>query len=188
MRVVTLAMVDAVHKRPEETAGRNFRANKHRLIEGEDYFTVGADEFRRHLDPSLSKFASEDITLLTESGYMLLVKSFTDDLAWNVQRRLVNAYFKVKAEYINTAQRQELCELVSLIVASGKQTHGETWARFHNKFHVNSYHELRADKFKEAYAYLSGKFDGESKSALLLLVDKHIAPRQLALFNEGAAL
>lgn len=36
------------------------------------------------------------ITLITESGYLMLVKSFTDDLAWKVQRELVNCYFRVK--------------------------------------------------------------------------------------------
>lgn len=35
-----------------------------------------------------------DITLITESGYLMLVKSFTDDLAWDVQRQLVNSYFR----------------------------------------------------------------------------------------------
>jgi len=33
-----------------------------------------------------------------ESGYLMLVKSFTDDLAWKVQRQLVNAYFRTKEE------------------------------------------------------------------------------------------
>lgn len=39
-----------------------------------------------------------DITLITESGYLMLVKSFTDDLAWQVQRQLVNTYFRVSEE------------------------------------------------------------------------------------------
>lgn len=30
------------------------------------------------------------------SGYLMLVKSFTDELAWDIQRTLINAYFKVK--------------------------------------------------------------------------------------------
>ena len=29
---------------------------------------------------------------------MLIAKSFTDDLSWQVQRQLVNAYFKAKAQ------------------------------------------------------------------------------------------
>ena len=97
-RVVTLSQVDSVHGRPKETAGRNFREHKHRLIEGEDYFKVGADEFRRHLNPSHSKFASEDVILLAETGYLMLVKSFTDDLAWSVQRQLTNTYFRTKPQ------------------------------------------------------------------------------------------
>ena len=40
--------------------------------------------------------AREDVTLLTESGYLMLVKSFTDDLAWEVQRELVKTYFNKK--------------------------------------------------------------------------------------------
>ena len=36
--------------------------------------------------------------LFTESGYLMIVKVFTDELAWNVQRQLVNAYFRVKEE------------------------------------------------------------------------------------------
>ena len=34
--------------------------------------------------------------LITEQGYLMLVKSFTDDLAWTVQRQLVNGYFKTR--------------------------------------------------------------------------------------------
>lgn len=35
-----------------------------------------------------------NLTVITESGYLMLVKSFTDDLAWQVQRQLVNTYFR----------------------------------------------------------------------------------------------
>lgn len=36
-RVLTFAQIDKIHGRPDETAGRNFRENKSRLTEGEDY-------------------------------------------------------------------------------------------------------------------------------------------------------
>lgn len=36
--------------------------------------------------------------LLTESGYLMIVKTFSDDLSWQVQRQLVNAYFKAKTQ------------------------------------------------------------------------------------------
>ena len=95
-RVVTFAMIDEVHGRPEGTAKRNFGTNKKHLTEGEDYFEVGKDEIRSNLqDGVFSKFASNGV-LITESGYLMLVKSFTDDLAWKVQKQLVKGYFKAK--------------------------------------------------------------------------------------------
>lgn len=38
--------------------------------------------------------APNGLILMTEAGYLMLVKSFTDDLAWSVQRQLVNGYFR----------------------------------------------------------------------------------------------
>ncbi|MBF0341802.1 MAG: ORF6N domain-containing protein [Magnetococcales bacterium] len=94
-RVVTFAMVDQVHQRPEGTAKRNFHDNRHRFNEGEDFIKATRDEFRTDLWESFgfSKFAPSGI-LLSQSGYLMLVKSFTDDLAWQVQRELVNRYFQ----------------------------------------------------------------------------------------------
>ena len=40
--------------------------------------------------------APNGLVLITESGYLMLVKSFTDDLAWKVQRELVKTYFRAK--------------------------------------------------------------------------------------------
>ncbi|MCM1009199.1 MAG: phage antirepressor KilAC domain-containing protein, partial [Ruminococcus flavefaciens] len=95
-RVVTFKDVDTVHNRPEGTASRNFRTNKAHFIEGEDFFKICADEIRRTKIFDISPKAQSDIILLTESGYLMLVKSFTDELAWNVQRQLVKSYFKVQ--------------------------------------------------------------------------------------------
>jgi len=95
-RVVTLAMMDQVHGRPEGTARRTFNANKERLVEGRHYFKVCADEIRTHKIVDISSKAHEDVTLLTERGYLVLVKSFTDDLAWQVQEQLVDGYFRAK--------------------------------------------------------------------------------------------
>jgi phage antirepressor YoqD-like protein len=93
-RVMTLSMMDAAHKRPDGTARRNFNENKTRLIEGEDFFKVSADEIRTHKICAISSKAHEDMVLLTETGYSMVVKSFTDDLAWDVQRQLVRSYFR----------------------------------------------------------------------------------------------
>lgn len=39
------------------------------------------------------------ITVFTESGYLMLVKPFKDDLSWEVQRSLVNAYFALRNQH-----------------------------------------------------------------------------------------
>ena len=94
--VITFKDIDLVHNRPQGTAGRNFRVNKKHFIEGEDYFKICPDEIRRHKIMSISPKVREDIVFITESGYLMLVKSFTDDLSWKVQRQLVKTYFRYK--------------------------------------------------------------------------------------------
>lgn len=100
VRVVTLAMVDRVHQRPNDTAGRNFRENRARFIEGDDYLELTADEIRRQSLGHVFPPRTAKGIVLTESGYLMLVKSFTDDLAWKVQRDLVNGYFRQKMDSV----------------------------------------------------------------------------------------
>ena len=68
----------------------------------------------------ISPKAHQDIILLTESGYLMLVKSFTDDIAWSVQRQLVNSYFRVKQiisdNYILSKEIEELRKTVAVTV------------------------------------------------------------------------
>lgn len=97
-RVVTLKEVDMVHERPDGTARKRFNDNKAHFIEGEDYFKVKCSEVRPFFGQTLPNGfnPNADVILITESGYYMLVKSFTDDLSWTVQRALVNSYFKVQ--------------------------------------------------------------------------------------------
>lgn len=95
-RVVTFKDVDSVHERPDGTARKRFNDNRSRFIEGEDFYKICPSEIRTHKIMEISEMAREDVTLLTESGYLMLVKSFTDDLAWEVQRELVKTYFNKK--------------------------------------------------------------------------------------------
>lgn len=98
-RVVTFKEIDAVHKRTPGTAHRNFKANRNRFIEGVDYYKLQKDEIR----PFGINSPNGGI-IITESGYLMLAKSFTDDLAWQVQRELVNSYFRNKPEQYEAEQ------------------------------------------------------------------------------------
>lgn len=90
-RVVTFKEIDTVHERPNGTARKRFNDNRKHFIEGEDYFVRKTDEAYK----AFGITAPNGLTLITESGYYMLVKSFTDNLSWDVQRELVNNYFNV---------------------------------------------------------------------------------------------
>lgn len=97
-RVVTFKDIDTVHNRSEGTARKRFNDNRKHFIEGVDYYKVKCSEVRPFFGQTLPNGfnPNADVTLITETGYLMLVKSFTDDLAWRVQRELVNSYFRVK--------------------------------------------------------------------------------------------
>ena len=108
-RVVTFNDIDKVHQRPKGTASRNFKSNRKHFIKDVDYFLITRDIFNGR-NPSIKEklnietIPPKGITLFTETGYLMLVKSFQDDLSWKVQRRLVSSYFncgKLQNEMIN---------------------------------------------------------------------------------------
>ena len=71
--VVTFAMVNAIHQRPEGTAKRTFAENRSRFIEGEDFVLAPAshrDEFRTFG----IEVPNRGLTLITRRGYLKLVK------------------------------------------------------------------------------------------------------------------
>lgn len=97
VRIVTFKDIDAVHGRPDGTARKRFNDNREHFIEGEDFFVLNQPSEIRTLGIQRPQGGTpENVTLITESGYLMLVKSFTDDLAWEVQRELVKGYFRVK--------------------------------------------------------------------------------------------
>lgn len=91
-RIVTLRDIDEVHNRPDGTARKAFNRNKNRFNYGEDYFVHEMDEAKT----LFGIIAPKGLTSLTESGYLMVTKVFDDDLSWDIQRQLVNTYFKAK--------------------------------------------------------------------------------------------
>lgn len=118
-RVVTFKDVDMAHERPDGTARRNFSTNRKHFAEGEDFFIVTPQTLentelyeKRTLENDVT--SNRGTALITEQGYLMLVKSFTDDLAWEVQRQLVNGYFRAK-EIVNAELSPELQMLQGLL-------------------------------------------------------------------------
>lgn len=101
-RVVTFKDIDMVHERKNGTARNNFYKNKSRFIQDEDYYIIKREDSNVAID-HIGEIPPRGLVLMTESGYLMIVKTFKDDLSWKIQRRLVNAYFKVKNELEQTA-------------------------------------------------------------------------------------
>lgn len=102
-RVVTFSDIDEVHHRPHGTAYRNFRANKRFFNEGRDYVTLHKKNQNDEIRLLGITVPQRGITLITERGYLKVIKSFNDELSWRVQDALVDAYFVVKNQQPNTA-------------------------------------------------------------------------------------
>ena len=115
-RVVTFKDVDTVHGRPDGTARKRFNDNKDHFIEGEDYFVLNQPSEIRTLGIQRPQGGTpEAVTLITESGYLMLAKSFTDDKAWQVQRQLVKGYFRAK-EAVQLSPAEQLLAQAQLMV------------------------------------------------------------------------
>jgi hypothetical protein len=104
-------MIDDLHGNNNRDAGKRFQRNKSKFVQDVDYLTIESGQARQ-----LGITAPNGVTLLTESGYLKLVKTFTDDLAWQVQTQLVDCYFHVKQQ-ITTTKPSNL-ELSKMMLAA----------------------------------------------------------------------
>lgn len=124
-RVVTFADIDAVHCKASGTAKKRFCENKSRFVEGRHYHLVTTkiikgrivtlensdcvQEYEKRTLENLEYLKSivpnRGLTLITERGYLLLVKSFNDDLSWQIQEQLVDSYFTVRQSAQETVNR-----------------------------------------------------------------------------------
>jgi len=104
-RVITLREIDEVHRRPEGTARRNFNANKERFLKDTHFYLISEPSEMRTLGFERPQGGlPEKVYLITQRGYLLLVKSFTDDLAWQIQDTLVTSYFLLGQKAVEEAQ------------------------------------------------------------------------------------
>lgn len=144
-RVVTLPMIDKVHQRPEDTAGRRFRENRNRFIKGEDYFQISSGEIRRNYPDAIpTALHRKDVVLMTESGYLMLVKVFTDDLSWQVQRKLVKNYFRIEEK--PAPEKKEVTEVVEWILS--KVVNGRITRQFSVPEHCSIINQKREDTLR----------------------------------------
>ncbi|HGJ5877961.1 MAG TPA: ORF6N domain-containing protein [Arsenophonus nasoniae] len=93
-RVVTFAMIDKAHDRPKGTARQTFNRHRSRFVEGKDFFDVTSSvKHTMWLKDVFPKRTARGL-LITERGYLLIVKPFNDSLSWDVQNEMIDSYFR----------------------------------------------------------------------------------------------
>ena len=130
-RVVTFKDIDRVHENKAGTAYRNFNRNRKYFVEGEDFFVL-TKEFSNVTNCHIRNISvpNKGITVLTETGYLMIVKSFSGDLAWSVQRQLVNNYFE-KRVVQNVIEEKPKVEKYELKVAINPDWYERNRGRLH---------------------------------------------------------
>lgn len=119
-RVVTLRDIDELHQRVPGTAWRNFSENRKHFVDGLDYNCVT----RENQNNEIRGFdiGKRGTLVFTLTGYLMIVKSFTDDLSWQIQRELVTGYFSgCKAG--NTFRGTPVITLKEYCAATGENRH-----------------------------------------------------------------
>lgn len=98
LRVISVYDIAKLHEREVKRVNEQFKRNKEKFIENIDYFIITKEEMMEsQFATALSKYSNnKEEVLFTETGYLMLVKTFNDDLSWVIQRMLVNSYFKTK--------------------------------------------------------------------------------------------
>ena len=155
--VVTFKDIDKVHNRPSSTARKAFTRHKKKLIEGEDYFVVTRNN-QMSLSCTFENIPTRGITCLTESGYLMVVKVFDDDLAWEVQRKLVNSYFTLKQNIQHSSSTDEILSVMQTImnpIVSGIAIMNQNFSNMQRERYlpVKEHSNWISDTFKKINAF-----------------------------------
>lgn len=147
LRVVTVWDIAKVHDREVKRINEIFKNNIDKFILKEDYFFLTPNEFSGSFKTAQNFIPNnvKEIPLFTESGYLMLVKTFTDDLSWDIQRQLVKTYFRFKeAQKTMTLPQQLLAQAQCLVEMDNRITVVEN--KVDNEIRVNSGEQLRITK------------------------------------------
>ncbi|MDO5288506.1 MAG: Rha family transcriptional regulator [Pseudomonadota bacterium] len=182
----TLAVVDGKATTLSTDVARHFGKRHDHVLRDIDNLRAQMDEnhlpnfgetVEKRENPSGGAPIESRAYRLTRDGFTLLAMGFTGKRALAFKLAYIDAFNRMEAALlappatITPAQQQHLKELVDLVAESGRQTHGETWARLHRKFGVPRYTDLPAGEFDAACQYLRGKLDAPS---IATLVQKHL--------------
>ena len=108
-RVVTFDDICKAHKCEKKRLTRHFERKRKYFIKDADYYQLTRKELGDLTSPKEKIVGNPNLKtyLFTESGYLMVIKCLDDDIAWQVQRQLVNTYFKAKEEPVQLLLSEE---------------------------------------------------------------------------------
>ena len=97
-RVITAYDIAELHGRDVKVINQQFNNNRNKFVENEDYFIAKKNLIHGVMSFTLANKLQnlKEIILFTYSGYLLLAKTFNDELSWKIQKELVKTYFKLR--------------------------------------------------------------------------------------------
>lgn len=162
--VLTFHMIDEVHVRNAGSSQNVFHKNKQRFVEGKHYYMISMKDAAA-LEAYGVNVPPRGLTLITKRGYLLLVKSFTDDLAWEVQEQLVDHYFEgqmqtlplIERAKLNPQQRDKLLRRVDSVCMSFKmsnQAEAKLFNLLRYQFNVGNVDDILSEDYDKAMAII----------------------------------
>lgn len=99
-RVVTFEMVADVHDIDADTVKKSYQRNSHHFTEGKHTFMADEKELQQLKSSGTLSPSATSLRVFTERGYYKLVKPMRDDVSWQVQDEMAEAYFQVSNQLI----------------------------------------------------------------------------------------
>lgn len=106
-RVLTTAQLAEAFGTEARRIAENFNANKERYKLGKHYFLLEGETlkgFKNEYGNSVVASTANKLYLWTEKGACLHAKSLNTDPAWETYERLVDEYYEIKYQTIDTSQ------------------------------------------------------------------------------------
>lgn len=111
-----------IHGRELKDINRNINNNRKRFTDGLDIIDLKVGEYKSlslELGYTNQSYANaNNIYLLSERGYAKLLKILEDDFAWEQYEKLVDGYFNMRGQALNTAKLSK--ELQAILMLDNK--------------------------------------------------------------------
>lgn len=153
-RVLTLWDIDRLHRAPQNTTYNIFIQNKNKLLQNKHYFTVFPSDHAFAINYP-NPIPPSGLILVTQRGYSMLVKAFTDDFSWQVQEQLADAYFEAQRVL---SPAEQLVNQANLLVQHDQRINNLEKAQLNTMEHITRSNQRAEQAFQAASAALEHKF------------------------------